>query len=73
MSIREIIMVRVSTFTIPEDIYSYTSKERFGKQIPSKYIASGTVEPLKETKKMPEDENDKQVCMSTGGTLKKNR
>ena len=41
-----------------------------GKQIPSKYIPLGTVEPLKETKKMLEDKNQKQVRRSTEGKLK---
>ena len=42
-----------------------------GTQIPSKRIPSGTGEPLKETKKMIEDENEKQVLTNTGGPLKK--
>ena len=39
--------------------------------MPSKEIPSVDGEPLKETKKMPEDKNDKQVRTSTGGPLKK--
>ena len=35
-----------------------------GKQIPSEQIPSGTGEPLKETKDMLEEENNKQVCAS---------
>ena len=42
-----------------------------GKQIPSKEIPSETGDPLKETKNMIEDENEKQVHMSTEGLLKK--
>ena len=40
------------------------------KQIPSKEIPLGNGEPLKETKDMLKDENDKQVCTSIGGPLK---
>ena len=43
----------------------------FGKQIPPKEIPSGTGEPLKETKKMIEDENDKQVRIITGDKFNK--
>ena len=67
---RDTIMVRVSTLTIPEDKFSYTIKENVGKQIPPKEITSGTGEPLKETKDMLEDENNKQARTSTGGPLK---
>ena len=49
---------------------SYTSKQRVGKQIPSKYITLGAGEPLKETKDMLEDENNRQVCTSTVSPLK---
>ena len=58
-------MGRVSPFTLLENTFSYTSKERVGKQIPSKDIPSGTGEPLKETKNIIEDENHKEVRMST--------
>ena len=54
---RNIIMGRVTTFTLLEEIFSYTSNERFGKQIPSKEITLGTEDPLKETKNISEDEN----------------
>ena len=42
-----------------------------GKNFPSKEIPLSTVEPLKETKKILGDKNDKQVRTSTGGPLKK--
>ena len=64
-------MVGVSPFTLLEDSFSYTSKERVGKQIPSKDILLGAGKPLKETKKVLENENDKQVCTSIGCPLKK--
>ena len=47
-----------------------TTTTRSGKKIPSKEIPLGTEEPLKETKYMIEDENDKHVCTSIGGSLK---
>ena len=62
-------MGRVSPFILLEETFSYKRKERVGKQIPSKCIPSGTVEPLKETKDMLEDENDKQVLMIIGRPL----
>ena len=40
--------------------------------MPSKEIPSVDGEPLKETKKMLEDENDKQVGTIIGGPLKNN-
>ena len=43
----DIIMGRVCPFTLLVDTFSYTSKERVGKQIPLKDIPSGTGEPLK--------------------------
>ena len=46
-SFRDIIMERVGPFTLLEDIFSYTSKECVGKQIPPKEISSGTGDPLK--------------------------
>ena len=49
---RDIIMVRVSTLTLIDDTFSYTSKDQVGKQIPPKEIPLGTGEPLKETKNM---------------------
>ena len=67
---RDIIMGRVSPFTLLEDTFSYTIKERVGKKILSKEIPLDTGDPLKETKYMLEDENDKQVHTSTGGSLK---
>ena len=42
-----------------------------GTQIPLKDIPSGTGEPLKETKKILEDESYKQVYTSTMGSLEK--
>ena len=45
--VRDIIMGRVSPFTLIEDMFSYTRKERVGKQILSKDIILGTREPLK--------------------------
>ena len=63
-------MGRVNLFTLIEDTFSYTSKDSFGKQIPSKEIPSGTRETMKETKDMIEGEHDKQVRTSTGGPLK---
>ena len=63
---RDMIMGRVSTFTLLEDTVSYTRKERVGKQNPSKDITLGTGEPLKETKDILEDENNEQVRTSTG-------
>ena len=66
----DIIMGRVIPFTLLEDTFSYTNKEPSGKHIPSKYIPSETGEPLKETKKMLEDKNQKQVRRSTEGKLK---
>ena len=51
---RDIIIGRVSPFALLKDTFSYTSKERVGKQIPSKYIPSGIGGPLKETKDMLE-------------------
>ena len=48
----------------------YTSKERVGKHTPSKDIPLETGEPLKEIRKMLEEENDKQVHTSTGIPLK---
>ena len=62
---------RVSTFTLLENTFSYTSKDQFEKQIPLEYIPSGTGDPLKETKNMLEDKNGKQVRKSIGGPLKK--
>ena len=62
-------MERFSPSTLLEDTFSYTSKERVGKNIPSKYIPSGTGYRLKETKNILEDENDKQVRTITGGPL----
>ena len=47
--------------------FAYVSKH-----IPSKKIPSGTEEPLKETKMMHKDKNDKQVRTITGGAVKKN-
>ena len=44
----------------------------FRKHIPLKDISLVTREPLKETKNILEDENDKQILMSTGGPTKKN-
>ena len=41
-----------------------------GKHITSKDIPLGTIEPLKETKKILEDENEKQVRTIIGGPLK---
>ena len=58
-------MGRVIPFTLIGKTFSYTSKKSVGKQIPSKEIPLGTGGPLKETKNMLEDENDKQVCTST--------
>ena len=66
---RDIFMGRISDFTLLKNIFSYTSKERVGKNIPSKEISLRTGEPLKETKNMLEKENDKQVRMSIGGQL----
>ena len=63
-------MGRVNLFTLIKDTFSYTSKDSFGKQIPSKEIPSRTGEPVKEIKNILEDENDKQLRMSTGGPLK---
>ena len=62
-------MGRISNFTFLKNIFSYTSKERVRKKIPSKEISLRTGEPLKETKNMLEKENDKQVRMSIGGQL----
>ena len=56
---RDIIMVGISPFTLLENTFSYTSKERVGKQIPPEDIPLGTEKSLKETKKMIEYENDK--------------
>ena len=67
---RDIIMRRVIPFTLLEDTFSYTSKDRVGQKIPSINIHSGTGNPLKETKNTLEDKNDKQVCTSIGGPLK---
>ena len=66
-----IIMVRVSPLTLLEHKFSYTSRERFGKHIPSKEIPSGTGKPLKETKDMLKDENNKHVRTRTWVPLKK--
>ena len=68
---RYIIMGRVSPFALLEDKFSYISKDHVEIQIPSKDIPSGTGEPLKETKKIIEDENEKQVRTSTVGPLTK--
>ena len=54
-------MRRISPFTLLEDTFFYTSKERVGKNIPYKDSPSGTGDPLKETENILEDENDKQV------------
>ena len=62
---REIIMGRFSPFTILENTFSYTSKKLVEKQIPLKEISSGTGEPLKETKNMLEEKNEKQVLTIT--------
>ena len=43
---REIIMGRVSPFTLKEDTFSYTIKESVGKQVPQKEIPLNTGEPL---------------------------
>ena len=66
----DIIMVRVVPFILPEETFPYTIKERVVKQIPSKEIPSGTGDPMKETKDMLEDENDRKVHTSTGEPLK---
>ena len=63
-------MEKVSSFTPLEYKCPYTSKERFGKHMPSKEIPSKDGEPPKETKKMLEDENDKQVGRIPGEPLK---
>ena len=68
---RVIIMGRVRPFTLIEDSFSYTRKERVRKHISSKYISLGTGKTLKETKNMLEDKHYKQVRTSTGGSLKK--
>ena len=70
---RDIIMGRVSPFTLLEDTFSYTSKERAGKNISLRGNPLGTGEPLKERTNMFEDKNDKQVRTSIGGPLKKER
>ena len=67
---RDILVGRVSTFTLLEGTFLYTRKERVVKHIPSKDIPSGNGEPLKETKDMLEYENDKQVRTSTVEPLK---
>ena len=36
--LRDIIMERVSSYTLPEDIASYSINERVGKQIPAREI-----------------------------------
>ena len=56
---RDIIMGRVSPFTLLEDAFSYTSKERVGKHFLSKEIPLGGGNLLNETKKMLEDKNNK--------------
>ena len=68
---KEIIVVRVIPFTLLEYTFSYTSKDCVGKNIPLKDIPSGTREPLKETKRLLEEKNDKQLHTRTGGPLKK--
>ena len=40
-----------------------------GKQIPPKDITSKTGDPLKESKDILKDKNNKQVCTSIGGLL----
>ena len=52
-------MGKVSPFKLLEDTFSYTSKDCVGKHISSKEIPSEIGDPLKETKNMFEDENDK--------------
>ena len=69
--IKDIIMGRVSTFTLLEETFSYKSKEHVGKHITSKEITLGTGESLKETENIFEDDNYKQVQMRIGGTSKK--
>ena len=54
---RDIIMRRVSPFTLLQDELSCTSKDCVGKNIPSRKTPSGTVEPLKETKNTLEEKN----------------
>ena len=48
---RDIIMGRVSLFTILEDTFPYKIKESSCKNIPSKDITFRNEHPLKETKK----------------------
>ena len=69
--LRYIIKGRVGPFILIEDTFSYTRKECVGKQISPKEIPLGTGDPLKETKNVLEDENDKQVHTIIGGILKK--
>ena len=51
-------MGRVSTYTLLEDISSYSKNDCVGIQIPVKYIPSKTYVPLKQTE-MLEDEKGK--------------
>ena len=62
--------IRVSPFTFIEDTLSYTSKECVRKHTQSKKNTFGTGDPMKEIKKMLEDENDTQVRKITGGQSK---
>ena len=59
-------------FELKQKVVNDTKEGEFiGKQISLKEIPSGIGEPLKETKYRLEDENNKQVRMSTGDPLKK--
>ena len=57
---RDIIMVRVSTYTLLKDITSYSSKERVKNQIPGKQIPPKKQIPSKEPKRI-EDGKGKEL------------
>ena len=54
-------MGKVIPYTLLEDIFSYSSKECFGKQIPLKDIPSKTGGPLKEKDVLEGKKEDRYV------------